>query len=146
VDYTLNSKRIAPDKATLMMSYIGPDQNLIEEMTLREHVNFHFQFKKTSLSFEEIIKRAGLSGSESTFIKEFSSGMKQRLKFALAIFSDAELLLLDEPTAFMDAQGFDWYRNEMSYQLNTKTIIIASNQTHEYDFISNIVLMENYKT
>ena len=139
VIYSSGGKTIPQSEATLKMSYTGPDQNLIEELTLEEQIHFHFQFKRPLLSTEELIQESGLKGSEATFIHDFSSGMKQRLKLALALYSEADLLLLDEPTAFMDQSGIDWYRRELLNKKDKITIIIASNQSYEYDFTQKII-------
>ncbi|MFY0687593.1 MAG: ATP-binding cassette domain-containing protein [Cyclobacteriaceae bacterium] len=127
-----------------VVSFAAPYQNLIEELTLSEHLHFHFTFKKPSLELKEIADRAGLTTAWDKPVADFSSGMKQRLKLALAMYTQSDLLLLDEPTANMDQTGIDWYRNEINEIINTKTIIIASNQRYEYDFLSNVLNISEF--
>ena len=71
--------------------------------------------------------------------------MKQRLKLALAFFSDTPLLLFDEPCSNLDAQGIDWYQEMIKNVLGKKTIIIASNQLFEYDFCDGELRVEDFK-
>jgi ABC-type multidrug transport system ATPase subunit len=67
-------------------------------------------------------------------IKNYSSGMKQRLKFLLALFSDTKILLLDEPTANFDEEGIIWYRNLVQEFKGNRTLIIASAQPADHSF------------
>ena len=60
-------------------------------------------------------------------VRHFSSGMKQRLKLALATCSASSLLLLDEPTTNLDAQGVDWYLALVERFIGHRTVVVASN-------------------
>ena len=81
----------------------------------------------------------GLSTSSHKAIKYFSSGMKQRLKLGLAFFSDTPVLMLDEPTTNLDAQGFEWYQNHVLEYSRDRLLIICSNQPQEYAFCRNLI-------
>ncbi len=139
IEYKTQGQVLEKSTATLRISYTGPDQNLIEEFTLEEHLNFHFQFKVPLISKELLLEKSGLEAAKKTFVKDFSSGMKQRLKLALALYSSSQLLLLDEPTAFMDHAGIEWFRSEIRQKVKNVTLIIASNQSYEYDFTKNFI-------
>ena len=139
IEYKTQGQVLEKPTATLRISYTGPDQNLIEEFTLEEHLNFHFQFKVPLISKELLLEKSGLEAAKKTFVKDFSSGMKQRLKLALALYSSSQLLLLDEPTAFMDHAGIEWFRSEIRQKVKNVTLIIASNQSYEYDFTKNFI-------
>jgi ABC-type multidrug transport system ATPase subunit len=60
--------------------------------------------------------------------------MKQRLKFALAYYSDSDILLLDEPTANMDHHWRDWTLNLIKSDKQQRITIICSNEEYEYNF------------
>jgi len=81
------------------ISLAAPYLELIEEFTTMEQIEFHEKFKplRKDISHTEMIEMVGLKASTDKQIRYFSSGMKQRLKLALAIFSDTPILLLDEP-------------------------------------------------
>ncbi|UII23274.1 ABC transporter ATP-binding protein [Fulvivirga ligni] len=113
-----------------------PYMELIEDFTLAEHLDFHFKFRKITdnISPKEIMEIAWLSNSAHKYIKNFSSGMKQRLKLALTFYTKSDYVLLDEPTSNLDAQGIDWYHAEIEKIASSdKTLIIASNQLEEYE-------------
>lgn len=139
----------AIDEETLF-NHVGiatPYLELVEEFTLSELIDFHFNFKKPLFSKDEILEKAYLVEAKDKFVKNFSSGMKQRLKLSLTLFSENELLLLDEPTSNLDAQGVNWYREQLKEILTQKETltIIASNQSHEYDFCDQQLNVESYK-
>lgn len=113
-----------------------PYMELIEDFTLAEHLDFHFKFRKITdnISPKEIMEIAWLSNSADKYIKNFSSGMKQRLKLALTFYTKSDYVLLDEPTSNLDAQGIEWYHAEIKKIASSdKTLIIASNQLEEYE-------------
>ena len=78
-------------------------------------------------------------------IREFSSGMKQRLKLALAICSNTPLLLLDEPTTNLDKEGVAWYRNLIDNFGADRLLVVASNVDVDFDFCEERVGILDYK-
>lgn len=127
------------------VSMAAPYLELIEELTATEHVNFHRQFKTISLSNEELIAAAGLSGSAGKEIRYFSSGMKQRLKLALAFFSSSAVLLLDEPQTNLDEEGITLYHHWIQTTSSDRIIIVSSNEKQEYSFCRHIIGMSSLK-
>ena len=118
------------------VTYAAPYVDLIDQMTLREHLHFHSKFKtfKKNLSVEEVIQVLDLERAADKAIKDYSSGMRQRVRLGLAILSQANLCILDEPSTNLDVRGFEWYQSLLlDFKLDT-AIIIASNETK--DFIS----------
>lgn len=53
--------------------------------------------------------------------------MKQRVKLGLAILSDSQVLLLDEPCSHLDAAGVAWYQTLLEKHKTNRTVVIASN-------------------
>lgn len=86
-----------------------------------------------------------MEASKNKAVKYFSSGMKQRLKLALAFCSDTALLMLDEPTSNLDTQGVDWYLSLVEQFSTGRLTIICSNQEHEYSFCKNRLSITDYK-
>jgi len=86
-----------------------------------------------------------LVSARSKFIGNFSSGMKQRLKLALAFYTEAWLVLLDEPGTNLDVQAFEWYKKELSALPDTSLIVIASNNPREYPETAGVVNIMAYK-
>jgi ABC-type multidrug transport system ATPase subunit len=78
-------------------------------------------------------------------IRYFSSGMKQRLKLAQAVFSDVPVLLLDEPCTNLDKPGYELYHSLISKYCLNKLIIVSSNDAMEMDFCTNRLNILDYK-
>jgi ABC-type multidrug transport system ATPase subunit len=129
------------------MSFAAPYLDLIEEFTLQETINFHFQFKKphSLVNKKDILDLLGLLKSQDKALKYFSSGMKQRTKLVLACCADTPVLILDEPTSNLDSQGVDWYHELIDKFTPERLVIIGSNQEHEYSFCPNFIQISDYK-
>lgn len=127
------------------ISYCAPYVDLIEELTLPEMVAFHTAYKPLIAGVDNIFIEELLGFDASKYIKDYSSGMKQRVKLALTFLSDVEVIMLDEPTTNLDKQGVNWYLNLVEKYQNDRTIIIASNIEREYEFCKNVIAIENYK-
>lgn len=142
-----NAAKIADESVYRQISIATPYLEMIEEFTLSEMIDFHFSFKscRDKLDKKSIINILGFEKSKNKALKYFSSGMKQRTKLALAFCSDTPVLLLDEPTANLDQQGIDWYKDLVQHFTPDRTIIVCSNQPHEYDFCSSALNVMAYK-
>ncbi len=130
------------------ISIAAPYLELIEEMTAGEMLLFHSKFKPLvpSVSAEEILKIVGLENAINKQLRYFSSGMKQRLKLAQAFFSDTPVLLLDEPTTNLDADGIELYHQLISHYTKDKLVIVSSNVKQEYDFCGEVIEIGKFKT
>lgn len=129
------------------ISFCAPGMELVEELTLTELLNFHFSFKKpiASLTPERIIEMCGLNDAAHKPIGDYSSGMKQRVKLAQAIFSDTPILLLDEPCTNLDQAGVEQYRHWIEQYGTNRLVIVASNDIREYFFCKEQIAIEDYK-
>ncbi len=127
------------------IAFCAPYLELLEEMTAMELLNFHCAFKKFTASHFDILDKAGLIQAKDKQIRYFSSGMKQRLKLALAFFSDTPVLLLDEPTSNLDEQGITLYLELIEKHTEGRTVIICSNDKTEYHFCEHTLSIEDYK-
>ncbi|OHX67801.1 ABC transporter ATP-binding protein [Flammeovirga pacifica] len=145
VSYYDNKKVINVEDVWKEIALAGPYTELIEEFTLEEHLDFHFSLKKGIKSKNEIINILGFEKAKNKQIQDFSSGMKQKLKLALAFFTKAKILLLDEPTSNLDAKNIEWYQNWLETIKENKILIICSNQKYEYEMCSEIISIESYK-
>lgn len=130
------------------LSLAAPYLELIEEFSLTEVIAFHFKFKpyKAGIDQERIIELLNMYSSRNKPIKYFSSGMKQRLKLALAFCADTPMLMLDEPTSNLDIQGVDWYLSLVQQFALNRLTIICSNQEHEYGFCTNRLNIVDFKS
>jgi len=147
ISYTNDETAIEPENVFNYLSLAAPYLEVIEEFTLSEMVDFHFKFKtfKPGIDKAALNEILNLKGSDNKMIRYFSSGMKQRLKLALAFCADTPMLMLDEPTSNLDTQGIDWYLNLVEKFSANRLTIICSNQEHEYSFCKQKLNISDYK-
>ena len=127
------------------ISIAAPYLELIEEMTANEFLSFHRSFKALSVSNAEALDKVQLQNAANKQIRYYSSGMKQRLKLAQAFFSNTPILLLDEPSTNLDADGITLYHQLINDYTTEKLVIISSNDKQEYDFCDEVIEMGKYK-
>jgi ABC-type multidrug transport system ATPase subunit len=142
-----DNKPIDIEQVFQHLSLAAPYLELIEEFTLTEMIDFHFKFKAylPGMDNEAVINLLNMPTSKHKMIRYFSSGMKQRLKLAMAFCADTTLLMLDEPTSNLDKQGVDWYLSLVQQYAKNRLTIVGSNQQHEYDFCSHQLNITDYK-
>lgn len=147
VTYEHASHPIASDQFFQYCSIAAPYLELIEELTLAEMLTFHLQFKQfiTDITPQKAAELVGLTHSMHKQIRNFSSGMKQRLKLALAIFSDVPVLLLDEPCTNLDAAGVKLYQDLITAYASDRMIIVSSNDEQEYFMCDHHMSILDYK-
>lgn len=148
VKYSCSNNIVSNEYAYKSLSFSAPYIELIEEFTLKESIDFHWNFKKMNCSKEELYNRLEFpKNAQNKAIKFFSSGMQQRLKLALTICSDTSFLLLDEPTITLDKIAINWYHDllkDYAYDSNRLTII-ASNIEEDYFGCTDLLNITNYK-
>ncbi len=147
VSYSIAEKPIEHDAFFRYCAIAAPYLELVEEFTLAECIQFHLQFKSfipgyTGVQVAEIV---GLGKAMHKQIRYFSSGMKQRIKLALAIFSDVPVLLLDEPCTNLDAAGVALYQQLITDHCGNRTLIISSNDEQEYFMCPERINIVDYK-
>lgn len=143
INYLKGKLFLTPENFYHHISIAAPYLELIEEMTIRELTDFHKKFKPFSgnISTTEFIKKIFLDDAADKEIRFLSSGMKQRVKLGLALFSDTPILLLDEPTTNLDSKGIDWYLSEINQQLGKRIVVVSSNLRHEYEFCEKTLIV-----
>jgi ABC-type transport system involved in cytochrome c biogenesis ATPase subunit len=147
VIFEREGKKIPDENIWPLVSFAAPYTELIENLTLTELIDFHFHFKKTIIGIEkrDIINLLDLDMHKDKFIKTFSSGMKQRVKLGLAIFTDTPILLLDEPTSNFDKNACNWYHQLIEKYIGHRLLIIGSNNEEEYHFCNHKLCISDYK-
>ena len=136
IQWQISNKELKPEDVHQHISFAAPHFELVEEMTGKEFLFFHSKFKKfiNNFSVEDILSKAELLKAANKQIRFYSSGMKQRLKLAQAIFSDVPFILLDEPCTNLDKFGFDLYYRWIEMFCKNRLVIVASNDANEYTF------------
>lgn len=149
VSYSVNDQEINPEHVFREMSFAAPYIDLPGLFNLEESISFHFRLKKAreGLSLEKLIQKSGLEAHRSKVLRNYSSGMKQRVKLLLAICTDSRLLLLDEPSSNLDEKGIAWYNDLLEEFLGDRTLVIASNHTpSEFRHCNKRLELNKFKT
>jgi ABC-type multidrug transport system ATPase subunit len=146
IDYTATGP-IPPEHAYRHLSLAAPYLQPIEEMTVTEFLHFHAAFKPLLPGYPaaEIIRRVGLETAAHKQIRYYSSGMKQRVRLAQALFSDTTIVLLDEPCTNLDTDGIALYRQLIRENTRDRLVIVSSNDLQEYDFCEKRIDIRDYR-
>ncbi|MFD3407861.1 ATP-binding cassette domain-containing protein [Aquirufa sp. HETE-83D] len=150
--YTLPNKGsvemvgIDDELAYSQITYAAPYVELIEEYTLQEHLELlkKNKYLPPSASIESFEAFIDLQPNRFKLIKNYSSGMRQKIKLGFALLSDRPVLLLDEPTTNFDEQAKEWFFKRLNDQ-REKLIIIASNEISEITFCSEKISISDFK-
>ena len=147
IKYSIAGQEILPENAFTSLSICAPYLTLIEEMTALEFLVFHQSFKclMPGITPDTALEIIGLTTAANKQIRYFSSGMKQRIKLAQAIFSDVPVLFLDEPCTNLDETGYALYQSLIQNYASHKLIIVSSNDKAEYHFCEEVIDIKNYK-
>lgn len=147
IQYHDSDKVIVQEKIFQKISFAAPYLDLVEEMTLIEFFSFHQKMKGwlDALDTDKIIRLLGLEKAAHKQIRYYSSGMKQRVKLAQAIFSNVPVVLLDEPLTNLDEEGISLYLNLINDYCKNRLVIISSNDKKEYSFCNETIDMKAYK-
>ena len=148
IAHELSGQVLDQERVYRHVSIAAPYLNLYEDLSLREAIDFHARFKplRSGVDVQTLAQTAMLDQHLDKPVRNFSSGMKQRLKLALAILSDTPLLLLDEPTSNLDAAGAEWFQQLLSAHVDQRTLLVASNrQAAETALCAQAVEVERWK-
>lgn len=116
---------------------------LLRDLSVAETVRMIASTFKYPMGVEDVMAKAGITGLAKRKVSKCSGGEQQRLRFALALLPDPDLLILDEPTAGMDVAARREFWDTMRADADSgRTIIFATHYLEEADsFAERIVLM-----
>ena len=146
----LAGKIIKPDSGAVIISEgktiaaIAPEMKIYDTLTARENLTFFAKLRGKNLSEENILRlgeRVGLDLETfgQTRAENFSTGMRQRLKFAIMLSVDADIWLLDEPIANLDDTGRENFFKEIQAAKPDKIILLATNDRAEENICDEII-------
>lgn len=143
---TIEMIGIEPDLVYSKITFAAPYVELIEEYTLKEHLQILLRnhYLPESVTIESLEEFIDLRPDRVKAIKNYSSGMRQKIKLGFALLSQRPILLLDEPTTNFDEQAKQWFFSRLNEQRH-KLIIIASNEKQEIDFCTEKISIVDFK-
>jgi heme exporter protein A len=117
-----------------LIGLVAPDLTLYEELSALENLRFFARvrgIKRSDGQLRGILGKLGLKGREDDRLGSYSSGMRQRVKYAFAMLHDPEVLLLDEPSANLDEAGISAVDAVITEHRQRGIVILATNDQHE---------------
>jgi heme exporter protein A len=119
------------------LGWVAPDLMLYAELTARENLHFFARVRgldSTPGEQKALLERVGLGRRADDIVGEFSSGMRQRLKYAFALLGSPRVLLLDEPTANLDVDGVVMVDGVIRDQRERGLLVLATNEPRETEY------------
>lgn len=146
IEFIQNELIIPSDEAFRYTSFAAPYTELIEEFSPTELIDFlrKSHFLPEQFDIEAFEAYAELKTSRTKLIKNFSSGMRQKVKLSLAMASQRPILFLDEPTSNLDGNAKAWFEKTLKTQQN-KLIILASNEPEEIKQCNHTLSILDFK-
>ena len=147
IEYQVNGKAIPAENVYQLISIATPYMDLVDEFTLYEQVAFHARLKplRPAVTIDSLIDKMKLGGARNKQLGNFSSGMRQRVKLALAFATKAEAIFLDEPGTNLDKNAFQWYLDQLAEVHGKSLIFIASNNPEEYEKADETINILDFK-
>lgn len=136
INYNINNESVSRDEIYKYISIAAPYLELDLDFTLKEQLDFYAKFKSMDDGFDrdKVLTETGLIDHLKKPIRQFSSGMQQRVQLILSLFSDVNCVLLDEPTSFLDRKGKDWFYGQLELIKSQRLIIMASNDDEDISY------------
>ena len=117
---------------------------LMPEVTVRELITLVTGFHPRPEPVEQTMRRAGITQFADQRVDKLSGGQTQRVRFALAIVGDCDLIVLDEPTTAMDVETRRAFWDNMKVEVaEGKTLLFATHYLEEADQAADRILVIN---
>ena len=150
IELSVNNEKISKEKYFTKIGFFSPYINLYDELTGRENLDFFYDLKVADKNEKpEIIKflleKVGLYSRREDLIRNYSSGMRQRLKLAFSVLNNPQLLLMDEPRTNLDEEGISVIYKIAEEQKERGILILATNEAEDTALCSSNLNIEDYK-
>ena len=146
VKISFNGKILTTEESKNLLGLVMPDLELYGELTALENLVLLSRIRGLDPDKDELkerISRVGLARREDDLVFSFSSGMKQRLKYAFALLNNPKILVLDEPTANLDQEGMSLVDGMISLQKERGILILATNDKADLKYGDQVIQLGN---
>lgn len=133
---------LAVDRHTEVIKMVAPEMALYEMLTAYENMQFFAKLASVPMPRTEqdrLLELMGLAGRGDDMVGAYSSGMKQRLKYAVALLAKPDILLLDEPTSNLDDEGKAIVVEIMAKQKQDNILILATNEHEDLGRVESVI-------
>jgi heme exporter protein A len=142
VSYLRNAEPLPESAVRVDTALVSPYLNLYDQLTGEENLVFFATLSGVNLSgkrIDELLATVGLEGRGTDLVGAYSSGMKQRLKYAVALFKEPAYLFLDEPTSNLDIDGKLFVRQLVESRRRNSIVVIATNEEEDYSLTDGLI-------
>ncbi len=144
-----NGRVLSGEEHPLRTGLVAPYLNVYDGFSARENLAFLAQARHLSNAaecIEAVLEQVDLAARADDLVATYSSGMKQRVKYAAALLAEPSLLLLDEPTANLDDAGLAMVERIVAYQREAgRLLIIATNVSTEAEKCDEVLCVEDFR-
>ncbi|OZF47524.1 ABC transporter ATP-binding protein [Rhodococcus sp. 14-2470-1a] len=137
----------SPDEAIAdgRVSAVMQSGGLIRDLSVRETIQLTASLFPRTSPVDSVLERAGITGIADRRVAKCSGGEQQRLRFALALLPEPDLIILDEPTTGMDVEGRRDFWNAIRHDARGgRTVMFATHYLDEADaYADRIVLLRH---
>jgi heme exporter protein A len=133
---TVDGSPVPPRLMFRQIGMVAPYLQVYEEFTALENLRIIDRIRggaRTDAEYDELLGMVSLGKRKHDVVRTFSSGMKQRLKYALAWMERPPLLLLDEPRTNLDAEGIAMAVRLFEEQRAGGIVIVATNEKDDVE-------------
>lgn len=149
VKHAFAGKVVEEEALHNFLGFVSPYLFLYDEFTAEEnlaHVSKVRGIKFNKERSDFLLSEFNLYERRNDLLRGFSSGMKQRLKFAFALLHEPQLLILDEPTSNLDSSGKEKVYEFIQSEGKTKVVLVASNEETDLALCEKIVELKDFKS
>jgi heme exporter protein A len=149
VRFWWDDRPVADGRRRDVFGFVGPDVHLYRELSAREHVDLVARLRKLpkdGVSGASMLEFVGLAGREDEPVIGFSSGMLQRLRYALALLHAPPVLLLDEPTTNLDAGGIILVDRVVEQMAGNGIVVIATNDQRDMRYGDLVLALDEARS
>jgi heme exporter protein A len=142
VEMSYEDEPIPKESRRRFLGMVAPALALYEELTALENMEFFCRVRGVSYdrgNCLQFMERVGLTEHAHKMCRNYSSGMKQRLKLVQALLHEPPLLLLDEPGCNLDSKGMKIVEEITVDQRRFGMTVIASNEKREVDYADRVI-------
>src|ERR1022692_4766634 len=128
-----------------LVSAVMQNGGLLKDLTVEETARYTASLFSHTRPVTEVLHRAGISDIADRRVGKCSGGEQQRLRFAISLLSDPELLILDEPTTGMDVEGRRGFWGAIRHDTaEGRTVLFATHYLEEADaYADRIILLRH---
>ncbi|CUS76988.1 heme exporter protein A [Candidatus Kryptonium thompsonii] len=130
------------------VGFVAPYLQLYDEFTGYENLEILAKIrglKSYEAKIKNVLERVNLYSRRDDLVRGYSSGMKQRLKYACALLHDPIVLILDEPTSNLDSEGVEMVWAIAEEQKKNGILIVATNEPEELKMCDEVINLDELK-